>query len=1389
MKQDDDRRRWAARPIQAGLIRAFVFLVPIAGSVVFLHFAARLVKVPEDSFLLFITWWIGMSGSATVVLIAIERVARRLLPLAALCKLSLIFPDAAPSRFRTAMHANTVDSLEQRIARTKALGNRATPAEAAERLLVLVAELNSHDRLTRGHSDRVRAYSQMIGKELHLPAHDLDRLNWAALLHDVGKLEVPAEILTKPGRPTDEEWQILRRHPEFGMTLVAPLQEWLGEWTEAVGQHHERWDGKGYPKALSGDRIAIAARIVAVADVFDVITSARSYKPAIDSAVARQEIAGCAGAQFDPRVVRAFLNVSLGRLRLVMGPLSWLAHAPLLGRLPLTPAIGGAAATLASVVAAVGTGFGPTPAPAVAAPVPPRASTPRAAERDFARTMQEDQSTLVGVERAGDAKITWLGVTARPEVGRVRVTEDDKLVYTPPPNFNGTVSLGYRACWRQLRCQTGTVAITVEPVNDLPVARDDTVSTKHGERVVIDVLANDSDPDGDRLSIRSVSKAGGGRAQVVGGLIHWIPKRGFKGATSFAYVAADGHGGTARATVRVHVGRPSAGSPSTIDEAPSEFEVAPPSNPPSPQPGEPEDQPPTEQPSPQADSPPRAVEDRVSVPAGGTVTIDVLANDGDADGDRISILSVGSPDRGRAQQVGDRIQYSAPPDFVGDVSFPYAITAGGATDGSRVLVSVRLVNNAPTFTSGSDQKVLEDAGPQRVVRWARNIDPGAASEAGQTVSFLVSNSQPSLFRAQPDVHPDGSLTYTPAADANGVATVSVRARDDGGTASGGRDTSASQQLTITVKPVNDPPSFTPGADQTAPEDAGAQTVGWATNIVAGPANESGQAINFIVTNGRGNLFTSGGQPRVAPDGTLTYTPALGASGSTTVTVHLKDDGGTADGGDDTSPTRTFTITIQSVNDPPSFTEGPDQTVAEDSGTRTVPAWATGISPGPADESAQTVSFVVTNDNASLFATQPAVASNGTLTFAPAPGASGSASVTVRAQDNGGGTDTSPPQTFTITVTPVNDVPVATADNVTVAEDDPVGVTFDVLANDTDGDPGDTLSLSSYDGSTIANGTLTHNGAGSFTYVPDPAFSGTETFTYVVADSSGATATGTVTITVTDAPSSPVAGDDAYLTAMDTPLSIAAPGVLSNDADPDGDILTVQTAPISGPTTGAVSLASDGSFTYTPAPGFTGTDLFTYRIDDGTGRTDDGTVEITVSSGSSTSTLYLRSTGPSADVWNLLTSAPAVASPEPDHDGDLSPGLTIKASDGDEVNTDPAEWQDWVYSGAPLALTGPVVLQLWSTVPLFTLGRDAHVYVYLYDCQNDGSNCVKIAENDALVSSWNLLPSWVYHEFPLGSVSRNIPGSHELRVKILFGLEDMWIAMSGTYPSALSVTVG
>jgi hypothetical protein len=202
------------------------------------------------------------------------------------------------------------------------------------------------------------------------------------------------------------------------------------------------------------------------------------------------------------------------------------------------------------------------------------------------------------------------------------------------------------------------------------------------------------------------------------------------------------------------------------------------------------------------------------------------------------------------------------------------------------------------------------------------------------------------------------------------------------------------------------------------EDAGAQSVnGWATAVSPGPGNESSQTVTFIATNDNTGLFSV--PPAVAPNGKLTYTPAPNANGSATVTVTAKDDGGTANGGIDTSPPQTFVVSVGPVNDAPMFTVGPDQTVVSLLGAQSIPGWATNIQPGPADESSQSVTFTVTNDNPGLFAAQPALAPDGTLTFTPTLLAIGGATVTVRAVDDGGtangGSDTSPPQTFTITI--------------------------------------------------------------------------------------------------------------------------------------------------------------------------------------------------------------------------------------------------------------------------------------------------------------------------------------------------------------------------------------
>jgi hypothetical protein len=314
--------------------------------------------------------------------------------------------------------------------------------------------------------------------------------------------------------------------------------------------------------------------------------------------------------------------------------------------------------------------------------------------------------------------------------------------------------------------------------------------------------------------------------------------------------------------------------------------------------------------------------------------------------------------------------------------------------------------------------VLEDAGAQSVAGWATAINPGATNESTQLLNFVISTSNAALFAVPPAIAANGTLTYTPAANAAGSATVTVALHDNGGTANLGVDTSAAQTFTITVTAVNDAPSFTKGLDQTVLEDSAAQTVvGWASAMSAGPADESGQALNFVVSTTNATLFAVA--PAVAANGTLTYTPASNAAGSATVTVVLHDNGGTANGGVDTSAARTFIITLTPVNDAPSFTAGADQAAVAGAGPQTVAAWATNISAGPVDEATQSVAFIATNDNNALFAVQPAISPTGTLTYTPAATGGGVARVTVRLQDSGGiangGVDTSAPAVFTITL--------------------------------------------------------------------------------------------------------------------------------------------------------------------------------------------------------------------------------------------------------------------------------------------------------------------------------------------------------------------------------------
>ena len=369
---------WVGRPRVARFVQVSVAVVPVLFSVVFSLTMSQLFpphRLGVNRWL----WWLCLICVTTLLLSRVDRLVRRLAPLSALLKLSLVFPDEAPSRYRSAIRSFSARKVQSRLNGMRDAGFVLTEDDnRSQTMLDLIGMLSDHDRLTRGHSERVRAYAEMIARELGLSESDMEKLQWAALLHDVGKLTVPPQILNKDGRPDDNEWRILAGHPAAGIPMAAPIADWLGDWTAAIGQHHERWDGQGYPDGFAGSEIPLPARIVSVADAFDVMTSTRSYKKAFSPEVARQEIASGAGGQFCPAVARAFLAIPATRLKAVAGPLSWLGGIPGLKNVPVAELVGSstvtAAAATLTAVTAIAVLPGLIPLPAAAEPSPPSTS-------------------------------------------------------------------------------------------------------------------------------------------------------------------------------------------------------------------------------------------------------------------------------------------------------------------------------------------------------------------------------------------------------------------------------------------------------------------------------------------------------------------------------------------------------------------------------------------------------------------------------------------------------------------------------------------------------------------------------------------------------------------------------------------------------------------------------------------------------------------------------------------------------------------------------------------------------------------------------------------------------------------------------------------------------
>ncbi|GAA3226281.1 Ig-like domain-containing protein [Dactylosporangium siamense] len=657
--------------------------------------------------------------------------------------------------------------------------------------------------------------------------------------------------------------------------------------------------------------------------------------------------------------------------------------------------------------------------------------------------------------------------------------------------------------------------------NAPPAAGPDQATVAAGGTVAVPAAENDTDPDGDTPRVLGIATppAAGHAVVDATGAIRYTAGPG-TGTDTFTYTAGDGLGGTATATVTVTV---TAGGPPAGNTAPA------------------------------------AAADTVTVPA-ATLTFDPLANDTDADGDRLSIVGTGTPTGGTvALTAAGSLVYTPRDGFRGADSFQY--TAGDGHGGtSTATVSVTVADHAPV--AGADERGVATGTALDVAVLRNDTDPDGdpltvtAWDAATAHGGTVTNS-------------GGVLRYTPASGYNGTDTFTYTVADgSGGTATG--------TVTVHVGPALPP----------APRADAAGTPTGTPVTVAVLTNDAADDLTVVqVTPGAYGTTTAGA-------GGVTYTPRAGFSGVDTFRYAVADGRGGLG-------TATVTVTV--------FNQAP----AGAADTLSVPAGTAAVVPVLAnDTDANADPLRVVAATGAAHGTLQVVA--GAVRYTPAAGYRGADAFTYTMSDGNGGTGTA-----AVTLDVGGGGPHAVADAAGTTAGVPVDVA--VLANDTanDSDPdGGALTVTA--AGTPAHGTTVLHGDGTVTYTPAAGFTGVDIFTYTL---NGGSATGTVTVTVAAVPAVPAsppppgtAGGPVVVTTpmVTTPTGSGAQTIspLDNVTDPDGDPLRV--LGVSQPANGTAVLNADGTVTYTPDRGFAGTDSFGYTVTDGTTAVT-GTVEVMVGS--------------------------------------------------------------------------------------------------------------------------------------------------------------------------------
>ena len=767
-----------------------------------------------------------------------------------------------------------------------------------------------------------------------------------------------------------------------------------------------------------------------------------------------------------------------------------------------------------------------------------------------------------------------------------------EVTYTPNPNFSGQDSFTYTVSDGTLTGpDPGTVTVTVTAVNDAPAAVDDTGATNEDTAVDINVVANDTDAEGDTLSVSAVGTGDDGPSNGTAALtsgstteVTYTPNPNFSGQDSFTYTVSDGTlTGPDPGTVTVTV--------TAVNDAPA------------------------------------AVDDTGATNEDTAVDINVVANDTDAEGDTLSVSAVGTGDDGPSNGTAaltsgstTEVTYTPNPNFSGQDSFTYTVSDGTLTgpDPGTVTVTVTAVNDAPAAVDDTGATNEDTAVDINVVA----NDTDAEGDTLSVSAVGTGDDGPSNGTAALTSGSTTEVSYTPNPNFSGQDSFTYTVSD--GTLTGPDPGT----VTVTVTAVNDAPA--------AVDDTGATNEDTAVdiNVVANDTDAEGDTLSVSAV-GTGDDGPSNGTAALTSGSTteVTYTPNPNFSGQDSFTYTVSD--GTLTGPDP----GTVTVTVTAVNDAPgggsgTVTEVNSAPVANDDAlTVYEDASATSLNVITNDTDAEgdtlSVSAVGTGDDGPSNGTAALTSGSRTeVTYTPNPNFSGQDSFTYTVSD---GTLTGPdPGTVTVTVTAVNDAPAAVDDTGATNED--TAVDINVVANDTDAE-GDTLSVSAVgtgdDGPSNGTAALTSGSTTEVTYTPNPNFSGQDSFTYTVSDGTlTGPDPGTVTVTVTavnDAPgggsgtvtvvnSAPVANDDALTVYEDA--SATSLNVITNDMDAEGDTLSVSAVGTGddGPSNGTAALTSGSTteVTYTPNPNFSGQDSFTYTVSDGTlTGPDPGTVTVTV----------------------------------------------------------------------------------------------------------------------------------------------------------------------------------